>query len=195
MMIARIKGQVIEIKPQQLIIDIAGLGYEVEVPLATSSLAKVNVGIELFTHFVVREDAQTLFGFLERPDRDLFRALIRVNKVGPKLALAILSSVNAQAFAGLVQSNEVKTLNRIPGVGRVMAERLIMEMRDKVDEWQGALTLGGDPKTENSALDDAETALVGLGYRSQEVSRVLAQIGDPADNVEGLIRQALKLLG
>ncbi len=194
-MIARIKGQVIEIKPQQLIIDIAGLGYEVEVPLATSSLAKVNVGIELFTHFVVREDAQTLFGFLERPDRDLFRALIRVNKVGPKLALAILSSVNAQAFAGLVQSNEVKTLNRIPGVGRVMAERLIMEMRDKVDEWQGALTLGGDPKTENSALDDAETALVGLGYRSQEVSRVLAQIDDPADNVEGLIRQALKLLG
>ncbi|MFZ8975452.1 MAG: Holliday junction branch migration protein RuvA [Pseudomonadales bacterium] len=194
-MIARIKGQVIEIKPQQLIIDIAGLGYEVEVPLATSSLAKVNVSIELFTHFVVREDAQTLFGFLERPDRDLFRALIRVNKVGPKLALAILSSVNAQAFAGLVQSNEVKTLNRIPGVGRVMAERLIMEMRDKVDEWQGALTLGGDPKTENSALDDAETALVGLGYRSQEVSRVLAQIGDPADNVEGLIRQALKLLG
>jgi len=194
-MIARIKGQVIEIKPQQLIIDIAGLGYEVEVPLATSSLAKVNVGIELFTHFVVREDAQTLFGFLERPDRDLFRALIRVNKVGPKLALAILSSVNAQAFAGLVQSNEVKTLNRIPGVGRVMAERLIMEMRDKVDEWQGALTLDGDPKTENSALDDAETALVGLGYRSQEVSRVLAQIGDPADNVEGLIRQALKLLG
>lgn len=194
-MIARITGQVIEIKPQQLIIDIAGLGYEVEVPLATSSLAKVNVGIELFTHFVVREDAQTLFGFLERPDRDLFRALIRVNKVGPKLALAILSSVNAQAFAGLVQSNEVKTLNRIPGVGRVMAERLIMEMRDKVDEWQGGLTLGGGPKTENSALDDAETALVGLGYRSQEVSRVLAQIGDPADNVEGLIRQALKLLG
>jgi len=194
-MIARIKGQVIEIKPQQLIIDIAGLGYEVEVPLATSSLAKVNVGIELFTHFVVREDAQTLFGFLERPDRDLFRALIRVNKVGPKLALAILSSVNAQAFAGLVQSNEVKTLNRIPGVGRVMAERLIMEMRDKVDEWQGGLTLGGGPKTEKSALDDAETALVGLGYRSQEVSRVLAQIGDPADNVEGLIRQALKLLG
>ena len=194
-MIARIKGKVIEIDTQQLVVDVSGIGYEVEVPVATVAAVKLNAGVELFSHFVVREDTQTIFGFLHRADRDLFRALIRVNKVGPKLALAILSSVNAQAFAGLVQSNEVKTLNRIPGVGRVMAERLIMEMRDKVDEWQGALTLGGDPKTENSALDDAETALVGLGYRSQEVSRVLAQIGDTADNVEGLIRQALKLLG
>ena len=193
-MIARIKGKVIEIDTQQLVVDVSGIGYEVEVPVATAAAVKLNAGVELFTHLVVREDAQTIFGFLHRADRDLFRTLIKVNKVGPKLALAILSSVDATAFAGLVQGNEVKTLNNIPGVGRVMAERLIMEMRDKVDDWYQP-TLEVNAGDAVSAYDDAETALVGLGYRAQEVTRVLAQIADPSDNVEGLIRQALKHLG
>ena len=193
-MIARIKGKVIEIDTQQLVVDVSGIGYEVEVPVATVAAVKLNAGVELFSHFVVREDAQTIFGFLHRADRDLFRALIKVNKVGPKLALAILSAVDATAFAGLEQGNEVKTLNNIPGVGRVMAERLIMEMRDKVDDWYQPMP-EVNANGAVSAFDDAETALVGLGYRAQEVTRVLAQIADPADNVEGLIRQALKHLG
>ena len=111
------------------------------------------------------------------------------------MALSILSALDAKGFARLIQLNDIKTLNGIPGVGRVMAERLIMEMRDKVEEWQDAggaqpLDLGSRSKT-----DDAEAALIGLGYKPQEVTRVLAQIQDPADNIEGLIRQALKLLG
>ena len=96
-MIARIKGKVIEIDTQQLVVDVSGIGYEVEVPVATVAAVKLNAGVELFSHFVVREDAQTIFGFLHRADRDLFRALIKVNKVGPKLALAILSAVDATA--------------------------------------------------------------------------------------------------
>ncbi|MDG1114003.1 MAG: Holliday junction branch migration protein RuvA [Pseudomonadales bacterium] len=195
-MISQIKGWLLEIQDQQLVLDVGGIGYEVEVPLATAlTLHSSKELVQLYTHFVVREESHTLFGFLNRSDRDLFRALIKVNKVGPRLALSILSALDAKGFARLIQLNDIKTLNGIPGVGRVMAERLIMEMRDKVEEWQDAggaqpLDLGSRSKT-----DDAEAALIGLGYKPQEVIRVLAQIQDPADNIEGLIRQALKLLG
>ncbi|MGB1756411.1 MAG: Holliday junction branch migration protein RuvA, partial [Pseudomonadales bacterium] len=151
--------------------------------------------VRLYTHFVVRDDAHTLFGFLEREGRDLFRALIKVNKVGPRLALSILSALDPAGFVRLIKANDVKTLNAIPGVGRVMAERLIMEMRDKVDDWLPTSAEVSGVSSGSDALDDAETALVGLGYRAQDVSRVLAQISDPADNVEDLIRQALKLMG
>jgi len=195
-MISQIKGWLLEIQDQQLVLDVGGIGYEVEVPLDTAlRLHSSKELVQLYTHFVVREESHTLFGFLNRSDRDLFRALIKVNKVGPRLALSILSALDAKGFARLIQLNDIKTLNGIPGVGRVMAERLIMEMRDKVEEWQDAggaqpLATGARSKT-----DDAEAALIGLGYKPQEVTRVLAQIQDPADNIEGLIRQALKLLG
>lgn len=181
---------------QQLVLDVGGLGYEVEVPLATAAaLLQENGSVRLYTHFVVRDDAHTLFGFLEREGRDLFRALIKVNKVGPRLALSILSALDPAGFVRLIKANDVKTLNAIPGVGRVMAERLIMEMRDKVDDWLPTSAEVSGVSSGSDALDDAETALVGLGYRAQDVSRVLAQISDPADNVEDLIRQALKLMG
>ena len=138
-MISQIKGWLLEIQDQQLVLDVGGIGYEVEVPLATAlTLYNRKELVQLFTHFVVREESHTLFGFLNRSDRDLFRALIKVNKVGPRLALSILSALDAKGFARLIQLNDIKTLNGIPGVGRVMAERLIMEMRDKVEEWQDA---------------------------------------------------------
>ena len=195
-MISQIKGWLLEIQDQQLVLDVGGIGYEVEVPLDTAlTLHSSKELVRLYTHFVVREESHTLFGFLNRSDRDLFRALIKVNKVGPRLALSILSALDAKGFARLIQLNDIKTLNGIPGVGRVMAERLIMEMRDKVEEWQdagGAQLLASGTR---SKTDDAEAALIGLGYKPQEVTRVLAQIQDPADNIEGLIRQALKLLG
>ncbi|MBT3461638.1 MAG: Holliday junction branch migration protein RuvA [Gammaproteobacteria bacterium] len=195
-MISQIKGWLLEIQDQQLVLDVGGIGYEVEVPLDTAlRLHSSKELVQLYTHFVVREESHTLFGFLNRSDRDLFRALIKVNKVGPRLALSILSALDAKGFARLIQLNDIKTLNGIPGVGRVMAERLIMEMRDKVEEWQdagGAQPLASGTR---SKTDDAEAALIGLGYKPQEVTRVLAQIQDPADNIEGLIRQALKLLG
>jgi len=195
-MISQIKGWLLEIQDQQLVLDVGGIGYEVEVPLDTAlRLHSSKELVQLYTHFVVREESHTLFGFLNRSDRDLFRALIKVNKVGPRLALSILSALDAKGFARLIQLNDIKTLNGIPGVGRVMAERLIMEMRDKVEEWQDAA--GAQPLASGtrSKTDDAEAALIGLGYKPQEVTRVLAQIQDPADNIEGLIRQALKLLG
>jgi len=194
--ISQISGVIVDRSDQQLVLDVAGLGYEVEVPLATAAALLQETGVvRLYTHFVVRDDAHTLFGFLEREGRDLFRALIKVNKVGPRLALSILSALDPGGFVKLIKANDVKTLNGIPGVGRVMAERLIMEMRDKVDDWLPASAEAPAAVSRHGALDDAETALVGLGYRAQDVSRVLAQIADPADNVEGLIRQALKLMG
>ena len=192
-MISQIKGWLLEVSDQQLVLDVGGIGYEVEVPLATAlTLHNQAELVQLYTHFVVREESHTLFGFLYRSDRDLFRALIKVNKVGPRLALSIL---DAKGFARLIQLNDIKTLNSIPGVGRVMAERLIMEMRDKVEEWQDAGA--GEPVAVGlrSQTNDAEVALIGLGYKPQAVTRALAQIQDPADNIEGLIRQALKLLG
>jgi Holliday junction DNA helicase RuvA len=195
-MISQIKGWLLEVSDQQLVLDVGGIGYEVEVPLATAlTLHNQAELVQLYTHFVVREESHTLFGFLYRSDRDLFRALIKVNKVGPRLALSILSTLDAKGFARLIQLNDIKTLNSIPGVGRVMAERLIMEMRDKVEEWQDAGA--GEPVAIGlrSQTNDAEVALIGLGYKPQAVTRALAQIQDPADNIEGLIRQALKLLG
>jgi Holliday junction DNA helicase RuvA len=195
-MISQIKGWLLEVSDQQLVLDVGGIGYEVEVPLATAlTLHNQAELVQLYTHFVVREESHTLFGFLYRSDRDLFRALIKVNKVGPRLALSILSTLDAKGFARLIQLNDIKTLNSIPGVGRVMAERLIMEMRDKVEEWQDAGA--GEPVAVGlrSQANDAEVALIGLGYKPQAVTRALAQIQDPADNIEGLIRQALKLLG
>ncbi|MEZ7965417.1 MAG: Holliday junction DNA helicase RuvA [Candidatus Azotimanducaceae bacterium] len=195
-MISQIKGWLLEVSDQQLVLDVGGIGYEVEVPLATAlTLHNQAELVQLYTHFVVREESHTLFGFLYRSDRDLFRALIKVNKVGPRLALSILSTLDAKGFARLIQLNDIKTLNSIPGVGRVMAERLIMEMRDKVEEWQDAGA--GEPVAVGlrSQTNDAEVALIGLGYKPQAVTRALAQIQDPADNIEGLIRQALKLLG
>ncbi|MGB1189832.1 MAG: Holliday junction branch migration protein RuvA [Pseudomonadales bacterium] len=195
-MISQISGVIVDRTDQQLVLDVGGLGYEVEVPLATAAaLLQENGSVRLYTHFVVRDDAHTLFGFLEREGRDLFRALIKVNKVGPRLALSILSALDPAGFVRLIKANDVKTLNAIPGVGRVMAERLIMEMRDKVDDWLPTSAEVSGVSSGSDALDDAETALVGLGYRAQDVSRVLAQISDPADNVEDLIRQALKLMG
>ncbi|MGB1422783.1 MAG: Holliday junction branch migration protein RuvA [Pseudomonadales bacterium] len=195
-MISQISGVIVDRTDQQLVLDVGGLGYEVEVPLATAAaLLQENGSVRLYTHFVVRDDAHTLFGFLEREGRDLFRALIKVNKVGPRLALSILSALDPAGFVRLIKANDVKTLNAIPGVGRVMAERLIMEMRDKVDDWLPTSAEVSGISSGSDALDDAETALVGLGYRAQDVSRVLAQISDPADNVEDLIRQALKLMG
>ena len=195
-MISQIKGWLLEIQDQQLVLDVGGIGYEVEVPLARAlTLHNHKELVQLYTHFVVREESHTLFGFLNRSDRDLFRALIKVNKVGPRLALSILSALDAKGFARLIQLNDIKTLNGIPGVGRVMAERLIMEMRDKVEEWQDAGAAQPLAAGTRSQTDDAEAALIGLGYKPQEVTRVLAQIQDPADNIEGLIRQALKLLG
>ncbi|MEC8821205.1 MAG: Holliday junction branch migration protein RuvA [Pseudomonadota bacterium] len=194
-MIAKIQGKLLDKTDQQIVIDVSGLGYEVSVPTSTRiSLGPIDSLVSLYTHLVVREDAQILFGFLEKQDRELFRALIRVNKIGPKLAVAILSAVDARAFISCIRQNDIKTLNGISGVGKVMAERLIMEMRDKFTDWQVGLDdrVGVPAKSEGRV--DAEAAIVGLGFKPQEAARALAQIEDDSDDVQVLVRQALKLL-
>jgi Holliday junction DNA helicase RuvA len=184
---------------QQLLIDVHGIGYEVDVPASVlmSGLA-AGSEISLHTHFVVREDAQILFGFLDQASRDLFRALIKVNKVGPRIALAILSHLDANAFAACVRQSDIKTLNAIPGVGRVMAERLVMELSGRLDDLI-PVTESQHERFKSSPpshlMDELEGALVGLGFRPQEIALALSQLEPPPDNIEDGLRRALKLLG
>ena len=134
-MIGRLRGLVLEKRPPQLLLDVGGVGYELEAPLsAFFDLPGADTPVSLFTHLVVREDAQLLYGFRSRPERELFRALIRVNGVGPKLALALLSGIDAPELVRCIQEGDVTSLTRLPGVGKKTAERLIVEMRDRIAE-------------------------------------------------------------
>ncbi|MEK9822453.1 MAG: Holliday junction branch migration protein RuvA [Gammaproteobacteria bacterium] len=193
-MIGRLRGQIAQISPQQLLIDVGGVGYEVEISLNTfAALADVKSEAVVFTHLVVREDAQLLFGFSSADERELFRTLIKVNGVGPKMALAILSGLDASSFAACILDGDVKTLTGLPGVGKKTAERLIIEMRDKVTTLAGEHRPEIDAVTANIA-DDAEAALIGLGYRPQEAALALSKLEDPGQDLEALIKQALKIL-
>ena len=198
-MIGQITGILKTQSEQQVLIDVHGIGYEVDVPASVlmSGLA-AGSEISLHTHFVVREDAQILFGFLDQASRDLFRALIKVNKVGPRIALAILSRLDANAFAACVRQSDIKTLNAIPGVGRVMAERLVMELSGRLDDLI-PVTESQHERLQSSPpsrlMDELEGALVGLGFRPQEIALALSQLEPPPDNIEDGLRRALKLLG
>ncbi|MFT5721164.1 MAG: Holliday junction DNA helicase RuvA [Motiliproteus sp.] len=200
-MIGRLKGVLVEKQPPYLVIDVQGVGYEVEAPLSSIfHLPALGQSVELYTHFVVREDAQLLYGFSTREERALFRALIRVNGVGPKMGIAILSGIGADDFARCVNQDDCAALVKIPGVGKKTAERLIVEMRDKMRDWlpaesHFALSGGGaqlDPA--NGALQEAESALISLGYKPAQASKAVAQaqrlLG--SGSAEELIRQSLK---
>jgi|TARA_B100000959_G_scaffold267563_1_gene311209 Holliday junction DNA helicase RuvA len=193
-MIGRISGRIVEKAMDLVLIDVSGVAYEIEIPHTTyDRLDEINGDVTLHTHLVVRQDAQLLYGFFSQRERELFRLLIKINKVGPKVAIAILSRIEIEAFIRCVQDKDIKTLNAIPGVGRVMAERLIVEIGDKLTQWETEL-----PAVNSVIKDvvaDAESALVGLGFKPQEAARALAQIQAPGDEVETLIKQALKLLG
>lgn len=192
-MIGRIRGCLIEKSMTLALVDVGGAGYEVEIPFTTFyRLPEVGEEVILHTHFVVRQDAQLLYGFYTGAERDMFRSLIKVNSVGPRLALNILSGVESDALARCIRENDEKTLTGLPGVGRKTASRLIMEMRDRLPEWEP----GEAPYHDKSrdVLADAEAGLVGLGFKPQEASRALASIEAPGDNVETLIKQALKAL-
>ena len=192
-MIGRVQGNILEKSPHQVVVDVQGLGYEIEIPLTTYFLlGDTGSRVTLFTHQVVREDVHLLFGFYTATERELFRALIKVNSVGPKLAVAILSGVDAAAFSRCIQNNDVKTLTSLPGVGKKTAERLIIELRDRLP----VLAPGAQQVLPQVAdfLADAETALIGLGYKPQDAARVLGQLEDQDASVENLIRQALKAL-
>ena len=201
-MIGQIRGILIEKKPPEILVDVSGIIYEIQVPMNTFyQLPEIGQELLLHTHFVVREDAQLLYGFYDSKNKAMFRALIRVNGVGPKMALAILSGMEADEFVRTVRNNDITTMVNMPGIGKKTAERLIVEMRDRLNEWEAgdagtpSARTGSSASSLNSATRDAETALVSLGYKPQQAARSIAQV--LKDNVdikdsEELIRLALK---
>lgn len=188
-MIGFLRGKLLRKQPPLLLLDVHGVGYEVEAPMSTFyDLPDVGSEIMLHTHLVVREDAHILFGFATEAERRLFRALIRVNGVGPRLALTILSGISVDAFARCVRDNDSAALTRLPGIGKKTAERLVVEMRDRLDDAQGEIGIGnaGSPR------EEALSALISLGYKPPEASRMLQGIKETDLSSEELIRRALQ---
>lgn len=193
-MIGRLQGVVLSKQAPDLLLDVQGVGYELLVPLNTFfDIPDIGETVTLHTHFVVREDAQQLYGFSQLEERVLFRHLIKVNGVGPKMALAILSGMSASEFSRCVQRDEVATLVKIPGVGKKTAERLLVEMRDKISS---IVDNGSEQPVEQVAQDislEAESALTALGYRPQDAAKMVNRVaGEHITNAEELIRAALK---
>jgi Holliday junction DNA helicase RuvA len=204
-MIGRLKGILLEKLPPQLLVDVQGVGYELEAPMSTFyQLPVAGQEVLLHTHLVVREDAQLLYAFYSISERQLFRDLIRISGVGPKLALTILSGVSADEFTRCVMDNDAKALTRLPGVGKKTAERLIIELRDRLaKEVEAALTgAGGSPagssvasrRIEISPVNEAVSALMSLGYRAQEASQMVRAIETEGLKTEEIIKTALQSL-
>ena len=200
-MIGRIRGILAQKQPPDILVEVGGVGYELQVPMTTLfQLPELGSEVTLVTHFVVREDAQLLYGFIDERDRALFRQLIKVSGVGPKLALTILSGMDASSFARCVQRDDISALVALPGVGKKTAERLLVEMRDKLKDWLGQLEAGIELPEAAASIEpvsdrvaDAESALIALGYKPAEAAKVVAAVNDDsvADSEE-LIRRALK---
>ena len=171
-----------------------GVGYELLVSLSTFfAIPAVGESVTLHTHFVVREDAQQLYGFTERSERTLFRHLIKVNGVGPKMALGVLSGMSANEFAACVHNNDVDTLVRLPGVGKKTAERLVIEMRDRVDSIEASVSSTNVHAAQPDLTQEAESALIALGYKPQDAAKMISRVADDETlGVEQLIRSALK---
>ncbi|MBS0416731.1 MAG: Holliday junction branch migration protein RuvA [Proteobacteria bacterium] len=192
-MIGSIRGRIASKTPPQLMVDVAGVGYEIEAPMSTFFLLP-SVGEEVFllTHLVVREDAHILYGFGTHDERRLFRSLIKVSGVGPKIALALLSGINVEAFALCVQNQDIAALTKVPGIGRKTAERLVVEMKDRLGPPSEvavsavASAPGANPEAE------AFGALVALGYKPAEATRLLKAAGPGTHSTEELIRRALQ---
>lgn len=187
-MIGSLAGVITAKEPPRLLLEVRGVGYEVDVPMSTYlALPPLGSAVQLRIHHVLREDASLLFGFATESERELFRALLKVNGVGPKVALAVLSGVSADAFRAAIATEDVATLTKIPGVGRKTGERLLVEMRDHFKEIPA---LGGAVAEEPRA--EALRALQALGYKPQEAQRMLDKVNVAGASTEDLIRAALQ---
>lgn len=195
-MIGRLQGKLLAKQPPLLLVDVQGVGYEVEAPMSTFYvLPELGEQVVLLTHLAVREDAHTLYGFATDNERRMFRALIKVNGVGAKLALTILSGMSADEFTLCVQAGDAAALTRLPGVGKKTAERLIVEMRDTLKDWHGvtAQTISaGGVATPTDAVADAVSALLALGYKPPEASRMVRSVDTAGLASEEIIRRALQ---
>lgn len=201
-MIGRLRGKVILKQPPELLLDVNGVGYELQASMNTfyNLPAEADAEVILFTHFIVREDAQTLFAFSSQDERALFRHLLKVNGVGPKMALAIVSGMTELEFRQFIHAGDATALSRIPGVGKKTAERLIVEMRDRLPAPDVAMTEDGTtPTAEQAAMrspksdaDEALNALLALGYKPAQASKMIAPLEKQGLSVEEMIRRALK---
>lgn len=192
-MIGAIRGKIIEKQPPHLLIETAnGVSYELQASMTTFyRLPEVGAEIHLHTHFVVREDAQLLFAFYTQEERKLFRTLIKVNGIGPKVAITILSSIEPEAFVRCIMEQDSASLVKLPGIGKKTAERLVIEMKDRCEEWE-TTAVTTQLVSHSSAMGDALGALLSLGYKPQEASRALSQVKQEGLTTEELIRLALK---
>lgn len=205
-MIGRLRGTLIEKQPPELLIEVAGVGYEVQMPMSCFyELPEINQEVTIYTHFVVREDAQLLYGFNTIQERALFREVIKANGVGPKLGLAILSGMTASQFVDCVEREDITTLVKLPGVGKKTAERLVIEMRDRLKGWNSFDLFQAPVATQDqqeatpvanvSAVDEeAVSALIALGYKPQVASKMVSKVIKPDMTSEAVIKEALRAM-
>ncbi|MBO9491770.1 Holliday junction branch migration protein RuvA [Endozoicomonas sp. G2_1] len=204
-MIGRLRGTLIEKTAPEIVIECQGVGYEVSMPMTSIyALPELNQEATIYTHFVVREDAQLLYGFANKVERKLFRLLIKVNGVGPKLGLAILSGMSAEQFVSCVAHDDVTTIVKIPGVGKKTAERLLIEMRDRLKDWQTDSTPATDAMPIDNVIEntlvisdakgDAINALISLGYTNAQADKAVKSVYQQGSSSEVLIRDALKAM-
>lgn len=193
-MIGRLRGILVSKQPPWLLVEVGGVGYELEAPMSTIyDLPATGKEVTLLTHYAVKEDSVALYGFLHEAERALFRNLQKVSGIGAKISLAVLSGVSTGDFARLVQAGDVVALTKIPGIGKKTAERIVVELRDRVDGL--ATTLPSGIRANGAALDpagEATVALQQLGYKPAEVTRLVQKVAAEGDNAESIIRKALR---
>ena len=193
-MIGSVRGRIASKTPPQLRVDVGGIGYELEAPMSTFfHLPGVGEEVALLTHLVVREDAHILYAFGTEAERRLFRSLIKVSGVGPKIALALLSGISVEAFSRCVMNEDITALTKVPGIGRKTAERLVVEMRDRLKDPEIPTSIGAVPVAVGASPEtEAYGALIALGYRPAEATRLLKAVGPGTHSTEELIRRALQ---
>ena len=196
-MIGQIKGRLLEKNPPEILVEVGGITYEVLVPMSTLyQLPDLGELIHLHTHFSVREDAQTLYGFFDAKTKRMFRSLVRINGVGPKMALGILSGMSVDDLVQTIQDSDIESMVRMPGIGKKTAERLIIEMRDKLSEWSSNEPHGDYSFASRSQImKEAEIAMITLGYKSQHAVKAIAQVlktNPESSDSEELFRFSLK---
>jgi len=194
--IGRLKGVILEKTPPGLVVDVQGVGYELDASMTTHyALAAVGQPVELFTHMVVREDAQLLYGFATQSERRLFRLLLSVNGVGAKVALSILSGMTSDEFLACVVTQDIARLTKVPGIGKKTAERLVFDLKDKVEASADLPGVGHGSATDagaGSQRTQAESALMALGYKQVEAAKLLDKTAQPNQSIEEMIRGALR---
>jgi len=194
--IGRLRGNLLLKQPPWIVVDVNGVGYELEAPLSTIfDLPEPGNEVSLFTHYAVREDSVALYGFLREAERSLFRTLQKVSGIGAKLALGVLSGVAVDEFARLVHNGDITALTRIPGIGKKTAERIVVELRDRLEKAGSSVISSGitsSSMTINDPATEATIALTALGYKPVEVSRLIKESAVAGDNAETIIRKALK---